>query len=421
MIEPNVFDDAMTAEVRRRFANVDSDPFTGSRIYLESAGGSLTLKSVLDAVVECTALPDNAARDNASSKQVDAWIAQGLSDVALLLGAKSGTVAVAESTTANAFKTLGAMVREVPGTNVVTTNLDHPSIYDATRILADRHGKEWRVAELTPDTGTVTPEAVVNKIDRDTTFLAIIHSSNILGTTNDVGAVISAAREVNPDLFVVVDGSQHLPHGLVDVEQMGCDAYLASSYKTFGKPGASVVWLSERASRLPHDRLLGKPETYWEWGTRETAGYAAWSRVVEYLKWLGGRFMEADDPRGLIAAAYRAIGSHERALTSCLLRGVGGVPGLLDIPGVTMYGETDDMSIKDPAGVFSVAGVSAKEMVSRLGAAGIIVHTRLSDAYSKHTLQALGISECVRVSMAHYNTPAEVEAFLRCVSEEAKG
>ena len=42
---------------------------------------------------------------------------------------------------------------------------------------------------------------------------------------------------------------------------------------------------------------------------------------------------------------------------------------------------------------------------------GIIVHNRTSDAYSRHTLKALGIEECVRVSFCHYNTSDEVDVF----------
>ena len=44
--------------------------------------------------------------------------------------------------------------------------------------------------------------------------------------------------------------------------------------------------------------------------------------------------------------------------------------------------------------------------------AGIRVHNRTRDAYSKHTLDALGINEGVRLSACHYNTPEEMDRFL---------
>ncbi len=141
------FDQALMKEVRDRFACIESDPHCGQRIYFENAGGSLTLKTVVKTVAECTALPDNSGRDNATSQEFGRIIQQGRDDVSVLLGVRSGTVALGESTTSNVFKTLGPIVRGVPGNNLVTTNLDHPSVYDATRILAEREGKEWRVAQ----------------------------------------------------------------------------------------------------------------------------------------------------------------------------------------------------------------------------------------------------------------------------------
>ncbi|MFH1007653.1 MAG: aminotransferase class V-fold PLP-dependent enzyme [Candidatus Latescibacterota bacterium] len=261
-------------------------------------------------------------------------------------------------------------------------------------------------------TGGVEPETVLNLIDSATLVLAMIHSSNNTGTKNDVATTIREARRIKPGLYVLVDGAQHLPHSRVDVERLGCDVYLTSSYKTFSKMGASGMFLSDRASRLPHDKLLGKPETYWELGTREQAGYAAWSAVVDYLCWLGGHFVQSSDRRAQIGAAMSAIESHERALTYRILHGAGDLRGMLDLDGITVYAEVADLTIKEPQLIFNVAGMASGDVVSHLGARGIRVHNRVSDAYSRHTLSALGLEECVRVSMAHYNTPEEVDAFL---------
>ena len=57
-----LFEDQLLQQIRDRFCQVDSDPLSGKRIYLENAGGSLTLKHVVAAVAEQTALPDNAGR-----------------------------------------------------------------------------------------------------------------------------------------------------------------------------------------------------------------------------------------------------------------------------------------------------------------------------------------------------------------------
>jgi len=412
-----LFGDDLLKQIRERFCHVESDPATGPRIYLENAGGGLTLRKVVDLVAQQTALPDNAGRENVTSKEIESLLARGREDLASLLGARSGVVVCGESTTGNAFRSIGAIIASVPGGNVVTTNLDHPAIYDSTRQLAERYGKEWRVAGLSRERGVVEPKSIAAHVDADTSLLALIHSSNITGMKNDVAAIIEAARAIKPDLYVLLDGAQHGPHSLVDVEELGCDVYLVSSYKLFSKIGASGMYLSDRAARLPHDKLLGKPETAWELGTREQAGYGAWSEVVDYLCWLGGHFGAARGRREGIAAAMQAIELHEGALTSRMLWGVEGVAGLLDMPGVTVYCVGEDLTHREPCVILNVRGRTSSEVVSYLGENGIRVHNRVSDAYSRHTLEALGIEECVRVSLSHYNSPGEVDTFLEALRD----
>ena len=415
-----LLDEELLNQVRERFCHVESDPISGPRIYLENAGGSLTLKQVVDVVAEQTALPDNAGRQNPTSLEITRLIEKGRKDVSTLLGARSGAVTLGESTTSNGFRVLSAIIRNVPGDNVVTTNLDHPAVFDATKVLCERFGKEWRLAELSPRSGRVPPESILRQIDSNTIVLAMIHSSNITGTTNDVKRAIQEARRIKPDLYVVVDGAQHGPHALVDVEELGCDGYFVSSYKMFSKVGASVAYISDRVSRLPHDRLLGKPEKYWDLGTREQAGYAAWSAVADHLCWLGSHFTEAAGRREQIMAAMGAIQLHERALTFRVLKGTKEIAGLLDMGHVKVYGEVDDLAVREPCVIFSVEGAASVEVVSYLREKNIRVHERISDAYSKHTLQALGVEECVRVSMCHYNSAAEVDSFLRAVEAAKK-
>jgi selenocysteine lyase/cysteine desulfurase len=415
-----LFEDGFLNQIRERFAYVESDPVSGKRIYLENAGGSLTLKKVVKVVADQTGFPDNAGRNNRTSAEINKLISKGKEDVMTLLGARSGIVVMGESTTANAFKILSSIIGYVPGDNVVTTNLDHPAIFDSTRILGERFNKEWRVAELSPESAIVKPESILRYIDSKTIVLALIHSSNITGTRNNVENIIQKAKKIKSDLFVLVDGAQHAQHSLIDVEELGCDVYLISSYKTFSKIGASFMYLSDRAAYLPHDKLLGKPETCWELGTREQAGYAAWSVVIDYLCWLGSHFAESQLRREQIVAAMEAIELHERALTHRILKGTEKLKGLSEMDGVTVYTAVDDLALREPIIMFNVKGMKSGEVVSYLGQKGIRVHNRISDAYSRHTLKALGVEECVRVSLAHYNTPEEVDTFLRTLAPVTK-
>lgn len=411
---PRLFDAVLLAQVRSRFAHVEEDPATGRRTYLESAGGALRLRSVVAEVERLTAIPDNSGRSNPSSSEIDEVIGQGTRDVALLLGAQSGVVAFGESTTVNAFRILRAIISSQPGGNVVTTNLDHPAVYDSTRLLAAWYGKQWRVAGLNPRTGSVEPAEVLKHVDSRTVALALIHDSNVNGAVIDVKTIIREARAVKPDLYVVVDGAQHAPHSLVNVHDLDCDAYLISSYKFFSKMGASCAYLSDRTACLPHEQILGKPNNVWDLGTREAAAYAAWTLVVDYLCWLGAHFRAEGGRKEMAQAGIQAISAHERELHNLLLGGREGLPGLSQLPRLRVYPEAPE-SERGPIAALGVTGKTASQVVNWLEREGFRVHERVSDAYSKHTLAAMGIQECVRVSLAHYNSPQEVMTFLQTI------
>ncbi len=411
---PRLFDAALLAQVRSRFAHVEEDPATGRRTYLESAGGALRLRSVIAQVERLTAIPDNSGRSNPSSCEIDEVIGQGTRDVALLLGAQSGVIAFGESTTLNAFRVLRAIISSQPGDNVVTTNLDHPAVYDSTRLLSAWYGKQWRVASLNPRTGTVEPAEVLRHLDSRTVALALIHASNVNGAVIDVKTIIQEARAVKPDLYVVVDGAQHAPHGPVDVHDLDCDAYLISSYKLFSKMGASCAYLSDRAACLPHEQILGKPNVVWDLGTREAAAYVGWTLVVDYLCWLGAHFRAEGGRKEMARAGIQAIGAHERELHNLLLVGRDCVPGLLQLPQLRVYPRTPESEC-GPIAAFGVTGKTAGQVVDWLETEGFRVHQRVSDAYSRHTLAAMGIQECVRVSLGHYNSPEEIMTFLQTI------
>lgn len=415
MQNKDVFSADLIKEIRSQFQNIDSDPITGERIYFENAGGTLKLKSIFPVIDLFTRLPDNAGRRNKTSKEIDRILTKGRDDVALFLGARSGHVISEQSGTGMSFRILSTIARSIKGSNIVTSNLDHPAVYDTCHILAKRHGLECRVAPLDRDTGCVSAPGVSRLIDRDTVMLAIIHASNNIGTVNEVVRIVKDARGIKPDIYIVLDGCQYVSHGVIDVETYGADAWFFDAYKVYSKIGTNFAHISERLSALDRDNLLGKPAGDWDLGTREAAAFACISCVVEYFQWLGSYFTKNKEPREMILAAMEAIDDHEKQLIKWMLHGTDNAPGLLSIKNITVYGETSDLSKRQAIFAFNVKNVSSADVVDYLELNGIRVHNRTSDAYSRHTLEGLGISECVRVSLCHYNTKQEIERFLELI------
>ena len=177
-------------QIREKFYYGDYCPYLGPRIYLENSGGTLRLKSVVKIVQEEIALPDNIGRDNPASNHLGEVLLKGEEDVKLFLGAKSGKIISAQSSTHAIFRILNAIMSNIPRANIITTDLEHPAVYDSTKYFSEKYGWERRIANFSSESGRVPVEEVLKKIDKNTSILAFIHSSNITGATNDAEKII---------------------------------------------------------------------------------------------------------------------------------------------------------------------------------------------------------------------------------------
>jgi selenocysteine lyase/cysteine desulfurase len=113
------FQSSLLNRIRERFVHVEEDPISGKRIFLKNAGGSLTLKAVVEKTAFLAGIPDNAGRPNPTSAELETTIREGQNAVADLIGVKSGTIVQGESSTALLFRILDAIARAAPGTNVI--------------------------------------------------------------------------------------------------------------------------------------------------------------------------------------------------------------------------------------------------------------------------------------------------------------
>ena len=161
---------------------------------------------------------------------------------------------------------------------------------------------------------------------------------------------------------------------------------------------------------MDHDMLINGPAESWELGTRDTGAYATFSDVVDYFDWLGSQVCNSKDRRERIVAAGTAIHKHEKDLTDAMLHGVGNLKGVADLDGVSVIGGVDN-PLREGLVSLTVKGKTGQEVVAALNDQGIRTHVRKADHYSGNILDPLGLQTCVRVSMCHYNTEAEVALF----------
>lgn len=407
--------------IRNRFAQVDTCPVQGSRIFFENAGGALTLKSVVETSAKFAEIPDNQGRDNPGSHELVRIISESKAAMMMFLNASSGQVFAGESGTEILFRLISNAIIESPkGGNVVGTSLEHPASRSASQRWAKIANKDYLSVPHDSATGSVDADAYAKVVTADTRVATIIHTSPVTGMGVDVKSICDVIRKVSPNCYIIIDGIQHAAHGNLDLDSYNADGYAISPYKMFSRHGYGMAWISDRLGALPHDSLIGAPEGNWELGTRDTGAYATLHDVVNYFQWLGSQFTEAQEPRKKIEAAAKAIHAHEQSLTDAMLHGTGNLQGLAEMNGVQIIGGVDN-PMREGLVALNVDGIDAGDVVQQLGDQGIRVHIRKADHYSANVLDPLGLPSCVRVSMCHYNTTHEVAQFLAAMKTIISG
>lgn len=409
----------LTQDIRNKFAHVDSCPFSGPRVFFENAGGALTLKSAVETSATFAAIPDNQGRDNPASAALVDVITRAKADMALFFNAPEGKFFVGESGTELSFRLIRtAIMGSAPAGSVIGSSVEHPASRSAALHWAKVAGKPYIDVPHDDATGQVTAEMYAARMTADVRVATILHTSPVTGIANDVAAISAAIRAVAPDAFIFVDGIQHASHGHINIASYDIDGYVVSPYKVFSRHGCGVAWVSDRLTALPIETLKNGPEGNWEMGTRDTGAYATFSDVVRYFEWLGAQVSNTRDPRGKIEEAGKAIHDHEQALTNAMLRGIGNLSGLADLPGVTILGGSDNPD-REGLVCFALDHVPAGDIVDQLNAQGVRTHIRRADHYSGNILNPLGLDAAVRVSLCHYNTLDEVRSLLAAMKDIA--
>jgi selenocysteine lyase/cysteine desulfurase len=200
---------------------------------------------------------------------------------------------------------------------------------------------------------------------------------------------------------MVVDAVQSAPHVPLDVQAIGCDFLMCSSYKFFG-PHLGILWgRLELMEELPvykvrpsHDESPNR----WETGTGCYELIAGLGGALDYFSTLN----DGQQPTTAPLVAY------EQELAAHL------IGGLQAIPGVKIYGVTDPARAAErvPTVIFEKDGHTPDQIAQVLAAQDIFVWS--GNYYAVEIMARLGKAEngLVRVGLAHYNTHDEVDRLL---------
>jgi len=416
--EGQLFSDALLKEIKSRFHYVDHDMNGRERLFFDNAGGSFRLKAAVDQFARIDSLPDCPERIHELALFLQEVQARGTEDLRTILNAKGGSVYASLTASGGMFDMGRAIAENVPGTNMVTTVLEHPSSFDAMTLYAERTGKALRVAKSNPVPGGIDVQDIVGLVDENTAVLSVIYASNISGAKLDIQEIVRQARAIKPDLYIVVDAVQHAPHGLIDLKATPVDGINIAPYKFFGCRGSGMSWLSERASVLPHHKLAGKKKDFWDLGSAAPWQFAVVTEIVNYVCWLGSQSVTTGDRRALFATGIHNIELHERALLSRMLNGSASTPGLRRMKNVKVFLDYEDLTKRDLILAIGIENLEHAQAVREYERRGVIVYERVATSlYSKRMLHSFGLEGAVRVSPLHCHSVSDIDKFLQITHE----
>lgn len=386
-------------------------------VFFDNPGGTQIARPSLERMqryfLECNANHEGAFR---TSRESDAVLHEARAAMADLLNAASAEeIVFGNNMTTITFNMARALEsRLAPGDEIVVTRLDHDANISPWLLTAEARGCKVTWVDFDVEDGTLKLDEFARAMERKPKIAAFGYASNALGTINPVRQLAAMARAAGA--LVYVDAVQYAPHGPIDVQDLGCDFLVCSSYKFFGPHAAALYGRHGLLEELkPHkvrpasDDAPNKFET----GTQNHEGIAGILGAVEYLEWLGRQFGDSKDWREssfsgrrlTLKRAMTAIRSYEFQLSRGLIEAIESVPG------TRIYGITDTRRLEErvPTVSFTLEGVPPRRLAERLAEEGFYVWD--GNYYALAVTERLGVEGqggMLRVGAVHYNTLEEI-------------
>jgi cysteine desulfurase family protein (TIGR01976 family) len=325
-----------------------------------------------------------------TSRRAEQTLWDAKAAAARVLGCEAAEVVFGANMTTLNFALAHTMARDLrAGDEIIVTRLDHDAGVAPWVELAQDRDLVVHHVDVHEDL-TLDYADLERLLGERTKVVAFAWASNAVGSITDAQRVCSLAHEVGA--LAWIDAVHYAAHERVDADAIGADVLLCSAYKWCGphlgmayvRPAAVEGWRPFKARPSASTPLGRRFET----GTPPYELLAGLIATVYYLDSIGG---------------LDAIIPFERALGE---RFMAGRPDA-----VTVYG-LPTMEGRVPTYLVNVEGVPARDVAHRLAERGYGV-------WHHDNWYSLGLhprlpyeDEAVRIGMAHYNTPDEVDGLL---------
>jgi cysteine desulfurase / selenocysteine lyase len=290
-----------------------------------------------------------------------------------------------------------------PQKTVLVSEMEHHANLVPWQMACKRSGAHLKKIPI-HDNGSLNLEALKTLLhENDVAVVALTHASNVLGIINPIQEISTLVH--NHKAYLIVDGAQSAPHLPIDVQSLGCDAFVFSAHKTFGPTGLGILWGKESLlnTLLPtrgggdmiesvsfEKSAFGPLPFKFEPGTPPIAEVIGLKAALDFIDSL----------------SMKNIQAHEEEVFSYLLN------SLKSQSKVKIVG---DGFPRIPVVSFQVESLHPLDLATFLDLQGIAV--RSGHLCAQPLLKRLGHQALIRASLSLYNTKEEVDLFLDALSK----
>lgn len=292
----------MRSDIKKDFPIFDNNP---SLVYLDSTATSLKPKSVIDKLVEYySQYSANIFRGvyKISEKATEEYEETRNITSKFINAKKPEEIIFTRNTTESINLVCYSKGREIinKGDEIVTTIMEHHSNFVPWQQLAFENGATFKIMDI--DKQGFLIKELDKVITKKTKILALSLVSNVLGTINPIKDIIRKSKEINPNIIIIVDAAQAVPHMKIDVQDLGCDFLAFSSHKMLGPTGVGVLWGREEMLNEMFPFMFGgeminevyvdyttfkDPPHKFEAGTPSIGEVIAFNEAIKFLEKIG--------------------------------------------------------------------------------------------------------------------------------------
>lgn len=306
-------------------------------------------------------------------------------------------------TEANNMALIGtAIANRRKGKHIVTTCIEHASIYEPLSYLEDMG---YEVTYLPVDNvGRVSAESLEKAVRNDTLIVSIMHVNNEIGSVQDIKKLCDIVKKKNPKTLFHVDAIQSFGKYKIIPKRLGIDMLSVSGHKINGPKGSGFLYIKDKTKISP---IL--------WGGGQQKGMRSGTENVPAIAGLG---VAAD----IIYKNHNEKLEHLYSLKQRLIE------KMSFIDGATINGVTD-IDLKETAPhIVSVSfkGIKSEVMLHALAQKGVYVSSGSACSSNNPklsgTLKAIGVSDelldaTLRYSFSMLTTEEEIDYAVKITKE----